>query len=596
MRIRSHIVLMATAIALPLSVAGAIALQQILDGEREAAQRGLRETVRATALIIDREVQSSLTGLNILGYSVNLETGDLQAFYRQAVNLDRKPNVWTLLLDEQGRMLVNTGVAFGPQTGPPVAAEAVQKVLANQQPLVTGVVTGALTGKMLTGVYTPVAAKGGKALVLAQEFTVEHWKETALHARLPPTWVVAVIDTQGRFIARSMGADAMLGRQARPELVAAAAASSDGLIRHATLEGVDSYDAFTHSSLTGWTIAVAAPVNTIEGAARKATQVALLGMVGALALALLAAAAFGRRFVNAIEHAGLAAVALGKGAIPQVAPTSIEEVDVLNRYLVEAGGLLEQERHSRQLAEAERERLLGSETLARQAAEDENIAKDRFLAMLGHELRNPLAAITGAALVLERNGFSDPRQERFVSIIQRQNKHLTRIVNDLLDVSRLISGKLVLDRRPLDLAACVLACAEALRLTERGAAFTLRVDAHPVWIEGDAVRLEQVLNNLITNAFKFSPAGGEIRVDVGEDGPRAMVRVTDEGSGMAPALVPRVFDPFFQGPALSGYLQSGMGIGLALVKQLVELHGGEVEACSAGPGKGSVFTFWIPRM
>ena len=596
MRIRTHLVLMASAILLPMALAAGIALEKIRDGEREAALRGLRETVRATALIVDREVQGSLSGLKALGNSANLETGDLQAFYAQATALNQLPDVWTLLLDADGKQLVNTALPYGTPTPPPVSGDRVRKVLESQLPAATDLFVGPATGKLVTTVYAPAKAAGGKSYVVAQAFMVDHWRKTALQQDLPANWIVAVIDRNGRFIARSHKAQELVGQQARPELVAAAAKANDGLIMHSTVEGVPSYDAFTHSALTGWTIAVAAPVKSIEAAASQALQLAMAGMALALGAAIMAAAAFGHRFIHAIDGAGRAAVSLGRGEKPAMEQSAIEEVNILNQCLVEAGGLLDLERRSRQAAEAERERLLRSETAAREAAQAQNIAKDQFLAMLGHELRNPLAAIAGATSLLEIGGVAKDRSSRYLDIIRRQNRHLGHIVNDLLDVSRHLAGKIEHERQPQDLADSVHSCVEALRATERAIGHRITVRAEPVWVEGDAVRIEQILNNLVTNALKFSEAGGEIVVQVHHDGDKAAVSVSDRGAGISRELLPRVFEPFVQGPPPLNRTQSGLGIGLALVKQLVELHGGVVHATSPGPGEGSTFSFWLPSI
>ena len=233
---------------------------------------------------------------------------------------------------------------------------------------------------------------------------------------------------------------------------------------------------------------------------------------------------------------------------------------------------------------------------ARKAAQAQNEAKDHFLAMLGHELRNPLAAIAGATALLERSGPGKPGAERCIEIISRQNRHLNHIVNDLLDVSRLMAGKIELEKEPLDMADCVGKCVEALRATEGAAGYKIAVHASSVGFSGDVVRIEQILNNLLTNALKFSEPGGEVTVTVQEDAGKAVVTVQDAGVGMEPELLSRVFEPFVQGPAPANRLQSGLGIGLALVRQLVHLHGGDVKAASAGMNQGSLFSFWVPAI
>src|SRR5438094_3334058 len=231
---------------------------------------------------------------------------------------------------------------------------------------------------------------------------------------------------------------------------------------------------------------------------------------------------------------------------------------------------------------------------ARGAAERANRAKDEFLAMLGHELRNPLSAIGSAVAVLERLRVDDLRGTRATQIIARQTQHLARLMDDLLDVGRVVTGKIILEPRAMDLLAAARRAVATLRaagVTER---HDVSVDGRPVWVTGDATRLEQVVTNLVSNALKFTPAGVTIRVWTGVEGGDALLRVSDSGVGMSPDLLPRIFDLFVQGDQPPERASGGLGIGLTLVRQLVELHGGRVEARSAGPGQGSVFTIRLP--
>ncbi|HXH81739.1 MAG TPA: ATP-binding protein [Candidatus Tectomicrobia bacterium] len=247
-------------------------------------------------------------------------------------------------------------------------------------------------------------------------------------------------------------------------------------------------------------------------------------------------------------------------------------------------------------AEEERTRLLENERRAREEAQTANRAKDEFLAMLGHELRNPLGAIFTAARLLERVGKPDEHTSRALGVIVRQADHLARLVDDLLDVGRVMAGKIVLDRRALDLAECVHRSVATFRAAGRLEAHQVRIDARPAWIHADAVRVEQIVTNLVANALKFTPAGGTIRVVVEPVAAEAVLRVEDSGVGIAEDLLPRVFDLFVQGDQALDRAQGGLGIGLTLVRQLAELHGGAVTAASAGRGRGSVFTVRFPRI
>jgi PAS domain S-box-containing protein len=234
---------------------------------------------------------------------------------------------------------------------------------------------------------------------------------------------------------------------------------------------------------------------------------------------------------------------------------------------------------------------------ARATAETESRAKDEFIAMLGHELRNPLSAIAGAVAVLQRVGRGDEQPAASArDVIARQTQHLARMMDDLLDVGRVMTGKIVLDRRPLDLLEAARRVETTVRATGRALRHRLSVAGTPVWIDGDATRVEQVVTNLVTNALKYTPAGGVIGVFVGEQGGDAVVRVSDTGLGIPATLLPRIFDLFVQGEQAPERAQGGLGIGLTLVRRLVELHGGRVEAASAGPGAGSTFTACFPRL
>jgi PAS domain S-box-containing protein len=233
---------------------------------------------------------------------------------------------------------------------------------------------------------------------------------------------------------------------------------------------------------------------------------------------------------------------------------------------------------------------------ARAAAETANRAKDEFIAMLGHELRNPLSAISGAVGVLQRLGRPDERAGIAQEVIARQTQHLARLMDDLLDVGRVMTGKIVLDRRPIDLLETATRVEATVRASGRAVRHRLSVAGTPAWIDGDVTRIEQIITNLVANALKYTPADGTIGVTIGEHGGEAVVRVSDTGRGIAAELLPRVFELFVQGEQAPERAQGGLGIGLTLVRRLVELHGGRVEAASGGVGTGSTFSVYFPRL
>ncbi len=232
----------------------------------------------------------------------------------------------------------------------------------------------------------------------------------------------------------------------------------------------------------------------------------------------------------------------------------------------------------------------------RRTAERKSHAKDEFLAMLGHELRNPLSAISSAATLISLPGVSSDGIDRAKQIIQRQSQHLSRIVDDLLDLSRAMSGKILLARQHLDLAALVQASVDTFKACGRALAHRMSLHLAPAWVDGDPTRLEQIVSNLIDNALKYTPAGGSIAIEVGATAEQVVLTVNDSGSGIGADLLPQVFDVFVQGSITLERAGGGLGIGLALVRRLVELHGGKVSVASPGLGRGSTFTICLPRL
>jgi signal transduction histidine kinase/ActR/RegA family two-component response regulator len=330
----------------------------------------------------------------------------------------------------------------------------------------------------------------------------------------------------------------------------------------------------------------------------RAVLVALAGLALALTASTLFAFALGRRLSQAMDEAVAAAQALGRGEAPAQRPSGIADVERLQHAIGDAHDVLTRERAAREAAEAEREKLLHREQEARELAESQNRAKDEFLAMLGHELRNPLSAITAASALLTA-ARGDPRLVQSAGdVIGRQSRQLTHIVNDLLDVSRVMSGKVVLSSAPVNLAAEAEHSLATLRASGPAAnsRHRITVDAQPVWVHGDVVRIDQVITNLLVNAMKYTPDGGDIAVTVRPQGEQAVLTVRDSGVGIEPELLPRLFEVFVQGTPTLARSQGGLGVGLALVKRLVQLHGGSVVAESGGAGSGSTFTVRLPRI
>jgi signal transduction histidine kinase len=239
---------------------------------------------------------------------------------------------------------------------------------------------------------------------------------------------------------------------------------------------------------------------------------------------------------------------------------------------------------------------LASEQSARREAEAANRVKDEFLATLSHELRTPLNVIVGRAQMLRAAADDPPKVIDVAVTIARNGEALTRLVEDLLDVSRMTFGSVQLERRSVDLSMLVESVAGGIQPAAEAKSIRLRVTTVPrvPRVLGDPTRLQQVVWNLLTNAVKFTPAGGEIRVVLRSTAGQVVLTVIDTGQGIDPEFLPRVFDMFRQAEPSSSRSTGGLGIGLSIVRRLVELHGGTVSVESGGPGHGATFTVRLP--
>jgi signal transduction histidine kinase len=247
-------------------------------------------------------------------------------------------------------------------------------------------------------------------------------------------------------------------------------------------------------------------------------------------------------------------------------------------------------------AEAARDELLVRERAARAEAEAASRAKDDFLAMVSHELRAPLSAILGWTRMLRTSRLEPDAAARALETIERNVHQQTQLINDLLDVSRIVSGKIALDTQDVNVAGIVHASVESMRPTAaaNGVAVDADIPRAPAVIRGDAGRLQQVVANLLSNAVKFTPAGGRVSVAV-RAGDDVRLVVTDTGCGITPEFLPHVFDRFRQADTTPARSRGGLGLGLAIVRHLVELHGGRIRAESEGTGRGATFTVDLPR-
>ena len=593
MKTRTYLFLMAGAILLPVAIASWIGLSMLLDWERESRLRSVREMARATAFQIDREIAAAEASLRAVAYSEGMRQRDYARLHRWTSSTNaNNAQSWTVLYDRNGRELFTTQAPVGTKLLSK-SREWAGQVSPAGGTLVSGYFVDEYSGRPSVSVSVPAPLEGGQYNIVSQIFDVRFFERILRHDAIGDDWKVGIFDRDGVAIMRNRGSDT-LGQPMGADFLAATRAASHGVFRHVTQDGRDVYGVFTRSKSSDWTIVIGVPVAQIEAAARTATWYAALVLVLLLGLAVVIALYLGRTLERALSQAAAAVSLLATGAIALPARTRVEEVDALVEGLATTSEALARESQVRKSLQEERELLLVSEQQARRLAEAQSRAKDDFLAMLGHELRNPLAAISGAMSVLDMPNLKPHIAANARDISRRQMRHLTCIVDDLLDVQRILSGKIVLHRARIDLGAIVRSSAEAKALVDAGAHAWSIEAISDAWVDGDHTRLEQVVDNLLHNAVKYTPKGGRVDVRVWRDGDHVALSVSDTGVGIAPELHPVIFDVLVQGPTSIDRGQGGLGLGLALVKQLTALHGGTVAVHSDGSGKGSCFVVRVP--
>ncbi|NVM77582.1 signal transduction histidine kinase/ActR/RegA family two-component response regulator [Duganella sp. SG902] len=406
--------------------------------------------------------------------------------------------------------------------------------------------------------------------------------------QLSPGSLLLTADSEGKIISRKPNPEQWFGKQVSPEMRNAMAAEPGKPVVLVGPDGIERLHRFARvgsNGLSDYTVTIGIPLKEITANANHDQMLDLMALAATIGLALLAAWFVGDVLVlRRVKRLANTANSIASGTLE--ARSGIvygkEEISELARALdAMAEALQEKElqhlKAESQLREADRR-------------------KDEFLAMLAHELRNPLAPISAGAQLLQSGHASEAAVQRTAGIIVRQVHHMTRLVDDLLDVSRVTRGLVTLTRAPLDVARIVADAVEQAEplLKSRQHSFEVVLPPFPLVVTGDHKRLVQVLVNVLNNAAKYTPAGGAIKLTARADGTNVKLIVSDNGIGMSPELRSHVFELFAQAARNSDRSQGGLGLGLALVKSLVELHGGSVSVESEGEQKGSTFTITLP--
>ena len=578
MKLRSHLLVLTLGTLLPMVVFALIALGLLAERERALFERGAKERTRALLTAIDGELGSSITALQALAASRHLDAGELREFHREAMRVLPTQPGWTSigLTSTGGEPLLQVPDEFGERPPPLDEPRSLARVLESGKPAVRALARDPRSGRYEFGASAPVVRFGKIHYVLSAAIDPSKIRALLEAQRLPADWLGVVIDHERRVVAQS-GAEGALGQPAPQTMRAAPEGPAEGWFQDPGPEAAAAlYTAFNRSAFSGWTVAISIPAAAVEAGLGRAAWTASVGVVVALVAALLLAAGLGHRIAAPISALASVAKALSGGRPAELPdPGGVAEIREVGQALVAAANTARTREDA--LRSADR-------------------AKDEFLAMLSHELRNPLSALAAAAHLLRARAPKDETAIRATDIVARQVRHMTRLVEDLLDVSRVTRGKISLSREPLDLARAVEAVVHEWRGSGRLAKHDVRLELSPAWVRADTARIEQIISNLVGNAVKYTPEGGRVVVTARREGNSALLQVRDSGMGMSPDLAARVFDLFVQGERSLDRSLGGLGIGLTLVKRLAEMHGGTAAAASGGPGQGSVFSVSLPAI
>jgi signal transduction histidine kinase len=587
--LRSRLFLLVAAGIAPVALVSGIALYGYFHEQRAEAHRTGIDITRALATAVDSEARRTISVLEVLATAPVLDTDDLAAFQARALRAIATQPHWRLVILAQpdGTPVINTRHSQGAL--PPIAEmDSFKRVVQTRKPVVGNLSKG-FRGEWAIPVRVPVERSGNLRYVLTAAVSPDAFLEIVQRQRVPRDWIVSIFDEKLQRVARSRDAQFLAAAPA-PELktmLESGALEGNGFTH--TIEGEPIYTAYTRLEDPKWSIAIGLPVGVVEAGATRSLLVYGGGVLLSVLLGTAVALGLARTINAPIARLRDAANAFGRAEEVRIPASGIPEIREVGDALVESSRL-------RRLHEEERDQLLQRERSARAFAEAANKSKDEFLAMLGHELRNPLGAISNAAGLLNDPRAVEETRRQAGEIIVRQIGHLTRLTDDLLDAARALTGKIVLERQAVDLGALTAQALRTLKAAGRTQKHRIVESLDVAWVDADPIRLDQIVSNLVVNAVKYTPAGGTIRISVARERDEVVLRVLDTGIGLSRELAARVFDLFVQGDRDLDRSLGGLGIGLTLVRRLAEMHGGAVSVRSPGAGQGSEFIVRLPAI
>ncbi len=593
MRLRSQLILLVALAVIPV-VLFSVILAAAFAGERERAiEQATRNTAVSLTIAVRREVDDMISSLEALAQSPALEARDLGAFRGQSERIREQHPGWQniALADASGRVLLSTAADLDRDVSLSDRGYF-QTAIRERRATVSDLLVDRVTTQRAISVAVPAFRSAELQAVLVATFDPAALVRPLESYGLAAAQAFRVFDSQRTTIVRFPVDRAVIGTPAGPMFAEMATGGNQDWVRFVARTGTALYAANVPLPEFGWIASLTVPADEIESASRRSLASILFGGLGLLGLGVVAAVLLGRRIEGPMSTLARQAEAMGRAEHIEFSAARVREIDDVGSALVAASRLL------RQRAD-ERERYEGE--LAARAAEltEANRVKDEFLATVSHELRSPLNAIVGWTRMLKLGvPTDDGARARALETIER-NAHLQeQLISDLLDVSRIVSGRLRIEARPVDIVPIVHEALDVVRPAAdmKGVTLDTAFDLGGQAVLGDPDRLQQVLWNLLSNAVKFTPRGGRVTLRAANVNSHLEIAVTDNGEGISSEFLPHVFERFRQADGSLNRMHGGLGLGLSIVRHIMELHGGTVRAESDGPGRGATFTIELPAL
>lgn len=581
-------------VVLPLLVYSGTLLYVLAAQARESTERELEISAQALAAVVQRELDRSLETLALVAGWPAIAAGEMELERMRDFMLDViRADLGILdlaLVDRDGRTLIGVPQRSATSTASAVAGldAAMRRAFDSGQPQVSDLSETDPDGRVTVRIIQPVNRDGLVPWIITARLNPDHLAEIMKVQVGDRDAIATVMDPSRRILARTREMDRFFGQYPSRQTLAAMSSPTPRVSRLLTLDGNEYLWAWSITP-AGWSVFMGIPADRVDGALTQ--SISRLGAAG-LGLLLLAVAGtvfVARRIARSVDRMAANAPKLLQGNQPPYRPSRIRQLDALYEALQQAS-------HQVGLALSDRDRALSAERAARLVAVDDNTAKDVFIATLSHELRNPLAPVRSAAHILQSPRASEAARARAAAVIDRQVAVMARLLDDLLDLSRIRSNRIELAIQRVSLRSVLQSAIEIGRpaIDARDHRFHCNLPAEDLMLDADPLRLSQVFSNLLTNAAKYTDPGGRIDVWAEVRSCWVEVHVMDTGIGIEPAELEQVFQMFTQVHSPMDRSQGGLGIGLWLVRGLTELHGGRVHAESRGLNTGSEFIVALP--